>query len=355
MIFFPVFSSKNHFSPQIFQIFRKKNHFFSSFKMRFSIQEDGKPKMIFHTLADAQKETGLNWTIIKTVLNRNNSSHHRRSDNKLFFIKKESPVKILTVQGKDFFSLEEIQQEFGLSPTKFKNQIKNQNFSHKIDWISPEILSPGNSSSAASSEQSESKNQKSEIESLREEMRKEIDKVESLRKAKQDEMRKEIDFLSARVLQLEKEKELMKKKSSPEKSERSGAKPEEISSGKKIRFDTSKQFTSDTFSSAKTVAKFLRFGISGEMVLHGPKKNKTVALDGKIFYVPDLLKEIISSYLNELMFKDGDKEAKLEFVDRFVCPTGKKNTRGRPIFVGKIRTLDEEIIHEIAAEFMKYL
>ena len=71
--------------------------------MRFSIQENGQNKKFFHTLAAAQKETGLNIPTIKSVLERNNSCHHRRSDNKIFFIKKESPVKILTMKEKISF------------------------------------------------------------------------------------------------------------------------------------------------------------------------------------------------------------------------------------------------------------
>ena len=315
---------------------KKKHFFFPPTKMRFSIQEDGQNKKFFHTSADAQKETGLKFSVIKTVLERNNSSHHRRSDNKLFFIKKESPVKILTVQGKDFFSLEEIQQEFGLTPTKFMNQIKNQNFPHTIDWISPEILSPRNSSSEKSSE----------VESLRKEMRKKFSEVESLRK----EMRKEIDFLSARVLQLEKEKELKERKSSPEKSE-------ETSSGEKIPFDTSKKLSDNTLDSVKTIAKFIRFGITGKMFASGPKKNKTVALDGKIVYVPDLLKEIISSHIKEQMYTDGDEESKMAFVERFAFRKIKNGRipEGRTFFLRKVRMLDEETIHEFSAEFMQCL
>ena len=299
--------------------------------MRF-FQEDGKAKLFFHIPADAQKETGLHLSLIKAVLERKNSCYHRKSDNKLFFIRKEPAVKILTVEGKDFFSLEEIQNMFHLTPTIFMNQIKNQKFPHKIDWISPEILSPGSSSSS----------EKSEIESLREEMRKKFDEFES----RQEEMRKEIDFLSARVLQLEKEKEL-KEKSSPEKSE-------ETSSEKKIPFDTSKELSNKTLDSVKTLARFLRFGIIGEIKTHGPKKNKTVVLGEKIIDVPDLLKEIISSHIKEQMYKDGDEESKLAFVERFGSrKINGKIPQGRMSFLRKIRTLDEETIHEISSEFMK--
>ena len=55
----------------------------------------------------------------------------------------------MTARGKDFFSMEEIQTEFDLSPTVFTNQIRNQKFPHEIEWISPEIF-PGESVSETS-------------------------------------------------------------------------------------------------------------------------------------------------------------------------------------------------------------
>ena len=148
--------------------------------MRFSIQEDGKAKKFFHLPADAQKETGVHHSLIKGVLARKNSSYHRKSDNKLFVIQKEPAVKLLTVQGKDFFSLEEIQSEFKLSLTVFVNQIRNQKFPHEVDWVSPEILdSRGGFSPEESSR--EAAPEKSEIELLREEMKKQFAEFESFR------------------------------------------------------------------------------------------------------------------------------------------------------------------------------
>ena len=102
--------------------------------------------MFFHSPAAANKVTGLHLTTIKTILERGgNPTYHRKSDNKLFEIRKEDPIKILEIEGEDFFSLEEIQAKFGLSPTKFLNQVKNDQFAKKIDWISPELF-PGNES-----------------------------------------------------------------------------------------------------------------------------------------------------------------------------------------------------------------
>ena len=161
--------------------------------MRFSIQEAGKAKRFFHLPADAQKETGVHQSLIKGVLARTNknSSYHRKSDNKLFFIQQESPVKLLTARGKDFFSMEEIQTEFDLSPTVFTNQIRNQKFPHEIEWISPEIF-PG---------ESVSETNEGEL----------VQKLVS----NQEKMQKEIDFLSSRVLQLEKELQVSQERKSP--------------------------------------------------------------------------------------------------------------------------------------------
>ena len=101
--------------------------------MRFSIQEQNEKKMFFHSPAAANKVTGLHLTTIKTILERGgNPTYHRKSDNKLFEIRKEDPIKILEIEGEDFFSLEEIQAKFGLSPTKFLNQVKNDQFAKRL-------------------------------------------------------------------------------------------------------------------------------------------------------------------------------------------------------------------------------
>ena len=149
--------------------------------------------------------------------------------------------------------------------------------------------------------------------------------------------------------------QLEKEKSSPEKSEKSSPeKSEETSSEKKIPFDTSKELSDKTLDSVKTLTRFLRFGIIGEIKTHGAKKNKMVVFGEKIIYVPDLLKEIISSHIKEQMYKDGDEESKLAFVERFGSrQINGKIPQGRMSFLRKIRTFDEETIHEISSEFMK--
>ena len=314
-----------------------------------------KQKRFFHLPADAQKETGLDHCLIKKVLERKNFSYHRKSDNKLFSIQKEDKIKLLTVQGKDFFSLEEIQQEFGLSQTVFMNQIKNQTFPHEIDWISPEILSPVESVS-------EAKNEKSEVEFLREVMKKKFDALIS----NQEKMKKEIDFLSSRVLQLEKEKQEKKEKEKeevkvPQERKSSPEKIKETSPPEKeIPFDTSKKFSTDTFDSEKNFATFIRFGIIGRITVNGPRKNNTIFLNEKIIYVPDFLKELITKHIKDLMYKQDDKDALTKFMEQYILmPEGSqtkadvKRYSRRPWLVGTIRKCSEETIHVISKEFMK--
>ena len=320
--------------------------------MRFSVQEDGKAKRFFHLPADAQKETGVHHSLIKGVLGRSNSSYHRKSDNKLFVIQKEPPVKLLTVQGKDFFSLEEIQSEFKISPTVFANQIRNHKFPHEVDWISPEILSPGSFSP------SETKSEKSEIELLREEMQKQFAEFESFRA----QMKKENELLAARVLKLEQEKAVAEKAVAQERNS-PPVKPQETSSaGVGIPFDVSKNWSKKIFQSANAFAKFCRFGIQGQITVNGPRKNKTVCFDGKIIPVADLLKEIIVSHINPQMWKEGDEDAKMKFFEEIIAleisdrkQEWKKMGGGTARFLGRVRKCDEETIFNISVEFMKFL
>ena len=57
-----------------------------------------------------------------------------------FLIQKEEPILVAKIEGEDFFSLEEIEAKFGLSPTRFLNKVKSGKFEKKIDWISDELF-----------------------------------------------------------------------------------------------------------------------------------------------------------------------------------------------------------------------
>ena len=172
--------------------------------MRFSVREQNEKKMFFHLPAAAQKVTGLHMTTIKTILERGgNPTYHRKSDNKLFEIREELPIKILTIEGKDFFSLEEIEKEFGLSPTKFMNQVRNKKFAKQIDWISDELFPE--------------KLQQEKEPDLQEEMKKLQEENERL-SARLEDLEASLKKLSARVEKCETRETSLEKASSPEKA-----------------------------------------------------------------------------------------------------------------------------------------
>ena len=168
--------------------------------MRFSIQEQNEKKMFFHSPAAANKVTGLHLTTIKTILERGgNPTYHRKSDNKLFEIRKEDPIKILEIEGEDFFSLEEIQAKFGLSPTKFLNQVKNDKFAKKIDWISPELFS---GSEASNESETEKIDERSEAELALEILREQFEKYQAEMRSQFEKYQAEMSNLHAEIARL---------------------------------------------------------------------------------------------------------------------------------------------------------
>ena len=228
-----------------------------------------KKKMFFHSPAAANKVTGLHLTTIKTILERGgNPTYHRKSDNKLFEIRKEDPIKILEIEGEDFFSLEEIQAKFGLSPTKFLNQVKNDQFAKKIDWISPELF-PGNESETEKID---------ELEVLREEMRSQFEKYQ----AEMSNLHAEIDRLSAKVETLEASL---------------ASRPAEVSPPPQEKIFKSKTvFPLDSFN-INSIARFIRKGIIGKIQSSGPKTHRYVLIDGRKEFLPDLVEQIIRDHI----------------------------------------------------------
>ena len=123
----------------------KKN--FSPFKMKFSIQEEGGEKQIFFTFKEATEKTSLPSKTILRVLNSGRNKYFRRSDEKTFWIKEEITTPFIQIDGKDFFSAEQIQERFGISRTVFFNQLAkkkthfldSQEKSHEVTWKSSEL------------------------------------------------------------------------------------------------------------------------------------------------------------------------------------------------------------------------
>ena len=295
--------------------------------MRFSIQEQNEKKMFFHSPAAANKVTGLHLTTIKTILERGgNPTYHRKSDNKLFEIRKEAPIKILEIEGEDFFSLEEIQAKFGLSPTKFLNQVKNDQFAKKIDWISPELF-PGNESETEKID---------ELEILREEMRSQFEKFQ----AEMSNLYAEISRLSAKVASLENEK-----------VEFASPPPQE-----KI-FKSKTVFPLYSFN-INSIARFIRTGIIGKIQPSGPKTHKYVLIDGRKEYLPDLVEQIIRDHIVPVM-ENETQEEKMKRLNEY---TEMKDKKIDGLTIGELaslrrglRTMDPMVIVDISKEVMKLI
>ena len=301
--------------------------------MRFSIQEQNGKKMFFHSPAAANKVTGLHLTTIKTILERGgNPTYHRKSDNKLFEIRKEDPIKILEIEGEDFFSLEEIQAKFGLSPTKFLNQVKNDQFAKKIDWISPELF-PGNEKIDERSEAELA------LEVLREEMRSQFEKYQ----AEMSNLHAEISRLSAKVETLEASL---------------ASRPAEVSPPPQEKIFKSKTvFPLDSFN-INSIARFIRKGIIGKIQSSGPKTHRYVLIDGRKEYLPDLVEQIIRDHIVPVM-ENETQEEKTKRLNKYMELKGKKFdglTIGELAALRRgLRTLDPMVIVDISKELMKLI
>ena len=305
--------------------------------MRFSIQEQNGKKMFFHSPAAANKVTGLHLTTIKTILERGgNPTYHRKSDNKLFEIRKEDPIKILEIEGEDFFSLEEIQAKFGLSPTKFLNQVKNDQFAKKIDWISPELF-PGNESETEKIDELEVLRE--QFEKYQAEMRSQFEKYQ----AEMSNLHAEISRLSAKVETLEASL---------------ASRPAEVSPPPQEKIFKSKTvFPLDSFN-INSIARFIRKGIVGKIQPSGPKTKRKVLIDGREEYLPDLVEQIIRDHIVPVM-ENETQEEKTKRLNGYMEMKGKKIdglTIGELAALRRgLRTLDLMVIVDISKELMKLI
>ena len=289
------------------------------------MKEQNEKKMFFHLPAAAQKVTGLHLTTIKTILDRGgNPNYHRKSDNKLFEILEEPPIKILTIEGKDFFSLEEIEKEFALSPTKFMNQVKNKKFAKQIDWISDELFPE--------------KLQQEKEPDLQAEMKKLQEENERL-SARLEDLEASLKKLSARV-------ETREKASSPEKA-----------------FYPTQEFfkpsnTLDLYSLApEIIAEFIASGFVSDIRPEGPKIRQFVLIDNRKEYLPDLVKQILQDHVLPLLENETEEEKAKRFEFYF-------NTKGKingmtlgenGAFIKNLRQLKPQVIADISKAVMKLI
>ena len=301
--------------------------------MRFSVREQiDEKKMFFHLPAAAQKVTGLHLTTIKTILDRGgNPNYHRKSDNKLFEILEEPPIKILTIEGKDFFSLEEIEKEFALSPTKFMNQVKNKKFAKQIDWISDELFPE--------------KLQQEKEPDLRAEMKKLQEENERL-SARLEDLEASLKKLSARVEKCETRETSLEKASSPEKA-----------------FSPAQEFfkpsiTLDLYSLApELIAEFIASGFVSDIRPEGPKIRQFVLINNRKEYLPDLVKPILQDHVLPLLENETEEE-RTKRIEFFINTKGKINgmTLGETaVFTRNLRELKPKVIVDISKAVMKLI
>ena len=296
--------------------------------MRFSVREQNEKKMFFHLPAAAQKVTGLHLTTIKTILERGgNPNYHRKSDNKLFEIREEAPIKILTIEGKDFFSLEEIEKEFALSPTKFMNQVKNKKFAKQINWISDELF-------PEKLQQEKEPDLRAEMKKLQEENARLFSRLEDLEAS--------LEKLSARVEKCE----AREKASSPEKA-----------------FSPCQEFfkpseTLDLYSlTLESVAEFIASGFVSNIQPDGPKIRKFVLIGNRKEYLPDLVKQILQDHVLPLIENETEEE-KTKRLESYINSKGKINgltASQLALLRGHLRQLKPQVIADISKAVMKLI
>ena len=251
------------------------------------------------------------------------------------------------IEGEDFFSLEEIQAKFGLSPTIFLNQVKNDKFAKRIDWISPELF-PGGEAKRAKPD---------EIKILREEMKSQFEKYQEEMKSQfekyQTEISKfqaEIDRLSAKVETLEKEK-----------AGAFGSLPAELGPSARAQakpkvFNPPGTFDSLSFN-FKSLAKFIKNGFVN-IRSDGPKTHRYVLVNDKREYLPDLVKQIFQDHILPAMEYESeeDQKKKMEAISNNFDAKKAGMSLGEFFALRRrIRKLEETTIMEVVAEVMKLI
>ena len=314
--------------------------------MRFSIEIQNEPKMFFHSLPAAEKATGLNRKIIQDVLERGNKVYHRKSDHKLFNISKEDPILVVKIEGEDFFSLEEIREKLGLSPTRFLNQIKSGKFAKKIDWISDELFPEKAKQEKEPDELEEIKSQLEEMKSQFEEKMK--SQFEKMKSQFEEKMKSQFEEMKS---QLQKQQEEIDRLSSREEKEKaSPSVSQEVFKSKTV-------FPRHSFN-ITFIARFIRKGIVGKIQPSGPKTHRYVLINGMREYLPDLVEQIIQDHivpvLNSETQEEREKRLK-EYIDQ-------KSKKIDGLTIGELstlrnglRTLDPLVIIDISKELMKLI
>ena len=129
-------------------------------------------------------------------------------------------------------------------------------------------------------------------------------------------------------------------------------------SGQKINFQNSASLSCATFDSPKSVAAYIRSGLRQKIFWTGPKNRQTVIIDNHEVYLPDLVKEIIVFHIRGKLWKEGDAEARAQWVELQADNMGKGEAKTKCkqlIFMRKTRNLEPLAIAEITKKLASFI
>ena len=229
-----------------------------------------------------------------------------------------------------------------MSPTKFLNQVKNDQFAKKIDWISPELF-PGNES------ETEKIDERSEAELALEILREQFEKYQAEMRSQFEKYQAEMSNLHAEISRLS------AKVASLEAS--LASRPAEVSPPPQEKIFKSKTvFPLDSFN-INSIARFIRKGIIGKIQSSGPKTHRYVLIDGRKEFLPDLVEQIIRDHIVPVM-ENETQEEKTKRLNKYMESKGKIDglTIGELAALRRgLSTLDPMVIVDISKELMKLI
>ena len=246
---------------------------------------------------------------------------------------------IAKIEGEDFFSLEEIHEKLGLTPTRFLNQIKKNKFAKKIDWISDELFPEKAKQDAEKPD---------EIKILREEMNSQFEKFQEEMRSQFEKYQAEISKFQAKIDQLSAKVEKLEVSSRPANVSPQEAKP-------KV-FNPPETFCALSFN-LKTLGKFIRNGLV-DVRSDGPKTHRYVRINNNREYLPDLVKQILQDHILPALEYGSDEERERtikEINDTFNSKTLGLSAGAFFALRGKIRRLEPTTIMEVTKEVMKLI
>ena len=115
--------------------------------MKFSIQEAGRRKAIFLHLKKQAKKQGSLPKTLPEFSSQEETNIFEDAIKKPFWIQNEETTPFIQIDGEDFFTVEQIQERFGVSRTSLFNQLcrkkthflDSQEKSHEVTWKSDDL------------------------------------------------------------------------------------------------------------------------------------------------------------------------------------------------------------------------